>query len=55
MASTSSFFIVMTNAAKRIHVVKCANDNGRAPKPHCKLVSPNPNNTQTRFYTYMGP
>ena len=27
----------------------------RAPKPHSKLVSPNPNKTQTRFYAHMGP
>ena len=30
-------------------------DKRRAPKPHSKLVSPNPNKTQTRFYTHMGP
>ena len=45
MASTSSFCMVLTNAAKRIHAVKCANDKRRAPKPHSKLVSPNPNKT----------
>ena len=45
MASTSSFCMVLTNAAKRIHAVKSANDKRRAPKPHSKVVSPNPNKT----------
>ena len=47
IASTCSSFMVLTNAAKEIHAVKCANDKRRALQPHSKLVSHNPKNTKT--------
>ena len=50
MASTRSSFMLLTNAAKGEHAGTGANDKGRAPEPHSKVISPNPNT-----YTYIGP